>query len=523
MAPPSSMKQVHQTLEQAIVANQRVQTTVRNQLLKLARRQVENRRLASKLLAYVTATWHEFDCHEEYIPEPSEEIIKAMVMEETMNEHDDTLTNSVPLDKRNETNVSNITRNTEPGNKSDKKKKAPKTAMKNIKKTMKKWKYNAYRRWERCFFVDPNGSIPESNADTIQRRAMEHGQIFFHTHPPWGHQERKDLKRIVRQQSSGTSERDTSDENSIDWRNVADSLQSKVTLSMTKDTKVPRTPEECRLVYCGLLSQTPFSKKESLATLEQIHSQDGRPSWRNIKLDGRTTWQIFCNHQMKLSNTNKPGMWTIQQDEFLLKYLAAMGPQYVLSIAEACRISRDLLHDKSPKVIMSRANQTLLNPNLARSAWSTEEDMTVALCMKIYQEDANPLVPTGKHLPLRASQSITAKWHRSLNPQFSTLPWTPDEDQRLIQAAKNSGEKSWTDIAVAFPDRNPRTIQARWTEVASSEDLLKKYGEALRKREARGTVLSAKDFVLNVKSIGELDLFDDNVYEVDEESEQDDA
>jgi Myb-like DNA-binding domain len=517
------MKQVQQTLKQAIVANRRVQTTVKNQLQKLARQKVENRRLASQLLAHVTATWHEFDRHEEHLPDPSEEIIKDMVMEEAMREHDDRSTVSVHLDIRNETEDTSISRNKKPGNKPDKKRMTPKATMTIIKKTLNKWKYNSYRRWERCFFVDPNGSIPEPNADTIKRRAMEQGQLFFHTHPPWTHQERKDLKKIARQHSSLNSEEDSSDENTIDWKKVAESLQSTVTLSMTKATKVPRTPEECRLVYRGLLSQTPFSKKESLATLEQIHSQSGRPSWRNIKLDGRTTWQIFCNYQMKLSNATKPGMWTIQQDEFLLKYLAAMGPQYILSIAEACRVSRDMLHDKSPKVIMSRANQTLLNPNLARSAWTIEEDMTVALCMKIYQEDSNPLVSAGKHLPMRASQSITAKWHRSLNPQFSTLPWTPDEDQRLIQAAKICGEKSWTDIAVAFPDRNPRTIQARWTEVASSEDLLKKYGEALRKREARGTLLSAKDFVLRVKSIGDSDFLDGEICEVDDESEHDDA
>jgi hypothetical protein len=341
---------------------------------------------------------------------------------------------------------------------------------------------------------------------------MERGNFFFHTDPPWGYPERKAIEKVIRKQQEASST-----EGSIDWNKVAEEMNNKAALATIKDSKPYRTPEECRLFHLGLLNQSPFTKEDSLVTLEQIRCQGNRPSWKNVQLRGRTTWQSFCNHQMRLSTATKAMAWTPLQDELMLKFLAAMGPQYILSIAEAGRLSMAMLHDKSPKVIMSRANQSLLNPTLARSTWSTEEDMTLALCMKIYCNDDNPLVSAGNHLPMRASQSVTAKWHRSLNPQFSTLPWTPEEDQRLIQIVKNSTvDKSWTQIATMdFPDRNPRTIQARWTEVASSKDLLKNYGEALRKREARGTLLSAKDFVLRVKSKPDEDEMDIEEEEMD--------
>lgn len=480
------------------MANRLVQQAVREQLIVLAHKKAENRRLASKLTAHVSSAWNELDkANSEEIPDPIEGIIKSIIIEEDSQKEQENDVDE-PLDGRQ---------------KKRKRKSHANSKVSVIKKTLGKWKYDPYRRWTRCFFVDPNGSVPEPNPGAVQRRTMEQGNFFFHTDPPWGYPERKAIETLVRQQQEASFT-----VGSIDWNKVAEGLKNKAALTTTKDAKPYRTPEECRLFYLGLLNQSPFRKEESLVTLEQIHYQGNRPSWNNVQLKGRTTWQTFCNHQMKLSSATKPTTWNPQQDELMLKFLAAMGPQYILTIAEAGRISMGMLHDKSPKVIMSRANQSLLNPTLARSTWSTEEDMTLALCMKIYHNDGNPLVPAGNHLPMRASQSVTAKWHRSLNPQFSTLPWTPEEDQRLIQTVKNSTvDKSWTQIAMAdFPDRNPRTIQARWTEVASSEDLLKNYGEALRKREARGTLLSAKDFVLRVKSTADEDVIDYDDEEVDE-------
>lgn len=495
MAPPplSSLKRTQETLEYAIAANQKLQDATRRQLIKLGQIKAENRRLASKLTKHMTCAWDQLDrrkIREMKISPIGDSILQSMITNDEIEE----------LTTSSET-IHGTKRKT--------------TAMNKTKKTVaKKWNYDPYRRWTRRFFTDPNGSSPLPNLDAIRRRDMENGKLFFHTHPPWSLAEQKLLQQLVQKHRQEHVD-------ALDWSNIANSLQSNAKISITKETKVPRTSEECRLFYLGLGNPSPFTKEESLATLQQIHSQGSKPSWTRIRISGRTTWQTFCHHQkMKLTNpaSTNDGAWTPLQDEFLLKYMAAMGPQYILSIAESCRLSISMLQDKSPKNIMARANQSLLNPNLARSAWSTEEDMTLVLGMKIYQNDANPLVPAGNHLPRRASQSITAKWYRSLNPFYSTTPWTPGEDQRLIDVVKANNEMvmSWSELAQKyFPDRNPRTIQARWTEVASSHDFLQKYGEALKKRKARGTVLGTNDFVLRIRR-SSLDGVNDESFDDDE-------
>lgn len=100
---------------------------------------------------------------------------------------------------------------------------------------------------------------------------------------------------------------------------------------------------------------------------------------------------------------------------------------------------------------------------------------------------------------------MTEKWERSLNPEYTSKPFTPLEDQTLLEAVRESPDVGWAELARLFPSRHSRSLSHRWNELASPDDLLLKYGASMKQEGARrGLVksdglLSLEDFVVRAK------------------------
>ena len=121
--------------------------------------------------------------------------------------------------------------------------------------------------------------------------------------------------------------------------------------------------------------------------------------------------------------------------------------------------------------------------------------------------------------PRRAVKSVTEKWARSFNPEYSSQPFTKKEDLKLLSAVhkrKESEHKGkfadWKDIAALFPNRNPRILMRRWMEIASTEDVIEMQKELFIKKSVarKGVVglgdggggemtLTADDFMVRLK------------------------
>lgn len=92
-----------------------------------------------------------------------------------------------------------------------------------------------------------------------------------------------------------------------------------------------------------------------------------------------------------------------------------------------------------------------------------------------------------------------------MNPEYSSKPFTPAEDKLLIEAVRESPDAGWAELSRLFSSRHPRSLYTRWSEVATEEDLLLKYGTIMKQQGARrgiaksGGLLSLDDFVVRTK------------------------
>lgn len=106
------------------------------------------------------------------------------------------------------------------------------------------------------------------------------------------------------------------------------------------------------------------------------------------------------------------------------------------------------------------------------------------------------------HFPGRSNKSVGEKWDRSLNPEYSSRPFTPEEDRILLEAIRASPDTGWAELSERFDSRHPRSLYHRWDQIATEQDLLLKYDATVKQEGARrgivkkGGLLSSDDFAV---------------------------
>lgn len=374
------------TIKIALQSNRRLQSEVLRQIQRLAKKKAENRNLASRISEQLASTWESIDELQTPAPplDPSREILDELIANEKKSPEQTTTTSNV--DEKEQTTL--LIRQQS---------KAISVARRRI---AKKWRCDPYRKWTRRFFVDPDGEIPRSNDDVEKRRLLEQGKTFHHTYSAWSTNEVEILRSIVVEQMNQGSVGNintTSLNNgvtlgSIDFEQVAGLLNER--MGTATGSPKSRSAAECSTKYlnnCG--NSSAFSKEESLRLLKLVHLQQN-PSWGEVALalgTNRTPWQCMSSYQTKLSR-GQPTIWTPAQDELILKYAAAMGPQWDFGGGPAAQMASRLLPDKDPKQILTRAHTSLVNPNFVRDIWSDEEDRKLVLCMKIYRDETSAAI-----------------------------------------------------------------------------------------------------------------------------------
>lgn len=351
------------------------------------------------------------------------------------------------------------------------------------------------RKWSRRFFVDPKGTGPEPNADELKRRELEakNNSFCYHLRPPWSKKELKDLKDVI-------AESKCINASNLDSEQVAVALEEKRQPVLTKSRQknvllLARTAEECKVQYNQQFRSKALTKAETKKIREQVDGHkfsatDDDPADGQTAVDWGAVAASFstpehfrtpfdCLTAYKSSQTNS--RWTPLEDEVLLKFLAAAGPQAVLDFNKNTLLQQslliNLLRTKSRLQILNRANFSQLNPRLKSDRWSEAEERRLPILMKVYHQHAAARVSsdsfrTALHFD-RNAKAVTDKWNRTLNPEYSTRPFTAQEDERLLAVVRANQGIGWAELSRDhLPHRHHQRLSSRWQEICTDQDVL---------------------------------------------------
>ena len=182
------------------------------------------------------------------------------------------------------------------------------------------------------------------------------------------------------------------------------------TILTTKITK-----QESRFIH-DLISELGAGGKD--VDWFEVASKLNDKLYPNSKMHRRTPWQCFKHYQSHLTKTALP--WSSDEDELLLKYLAAHGSQFLFQGDGLARTNTNLFPFRNPNKLAIRSHSTLLNPNHVHDWWAEDEERKLALLMRAYSDTTLPLKQASQaaHFPHRAQALVSVKWNRSICPEM---------------------------------------------------------------------------------------------------------